>query len=255
MKKIIKEKETNSWDASKYTKHAHFVSELALPVVALLDPREGERILDLGCGEGALGLEIVRRGAEVYGVDLSPEMVAQARANGLEAEVMSVTQMPYEEEFDAVFSNAMLHWVREPELAVTHIARALKPGGRFVAEFGGQGNVQHIVAAMRTVFGRHPEYGMFDDFWFFPTPEQYTQILEQHGFEVSYIELIPRPTHIDDISHWLVVFTNGVTEHLNQRQTEQFRAEIREILTSSLYTQKDGWVADYVRLRVKAIKQ
>ena len=255
MKKIIKEKETNSWDASKYTKHAHFVSELALPVVALLDPREGERILDLGCGEGALGLEIVRRGAEVYGVDLSPEMVAQARANGLEAEVMSVTQMPYEEEFDAVFSNAMLHWVREPELAVTHIARALKPGGRFVAEFGGQGNVQHIVAAMRTVFGRHPEYGMFDDFWFFPTPEQYTQILEQHGFEVSYIELIPRPTHIDDISHWLVVFTNGVTEHLNQSQTEQFRAEVREILTSSLYTQRDGWVADYVRLRVKAIKQ
>jgi 2-isopropylmalate synthase len=107
---------------------------------------------------------------------------------------------------------------------------------------------------MQAVFGRHPEYGKFDDFWFFPTPEQYTQILKKHGFEVSYIELIPRPTPIDDISHWLAVFTNGVTEHLNQSQTERFRAEVGETLTSSLYTQKDGWVADYVRLRVKAIK-
>ena len=253
--KTTKEKETNSWNADKYNKHAHFVSELALPVVELLDPKVGEKILDLGCGEGRLGLEIAKQGAEVYGIDLSPEMVTQARANGLKAEVMSATEMPFDQEFDAVFSNAMLHWVRESELAVTHIAKALKSGGRFVAEFGGQGNVQHIVAAMRTVFGRHPVYGMFDDFWFFPTPEQYTHILEQHGFEVSYIKLIPRPTPIDDISHWLVVFTNGVTEHLNQSQTEQFRAEVREILTSSLYTQRDGWVADYVRLRVKAIKQ
>ncbi len=254
MKKTTKEKETNSWNADRYNKHAYFVSELALPVVALLDPKEGEKILDLGCGEGRLGLEIAKRGAEVYGVDLSSEMVNQARANGLEAEVMSATEIPFEQEFDAVFSNATLHWVREPELAVKHIAQALKPGGRLVAEFGGEGNVQRIVTAMRTVFERHPEYGKFDDFWFFPTPEQYTQILENHGFEVSYVELIPRPTPIDDIANWLAVFTNGVTEYLESSQTEQFREEVREILKKTLYAEEEGWMADYVRLRVKAIK-
>ena len=254
MKKTTKEKETNNWNADRYNTHAHFVSELALPVVDLLDPQEGEKILDLGCGEGRLGLEIAKQGAEVYGVDLSPEMVTQARANGLEAEVMSVTEMSFAQEFDAVFSNATLHWVREPQRAVSHIAKALKRGGRFVAEFGGEGNVQHIIKAMRTVFAAHPEYGKFDDFWFFPTPEQYTQILEKHGFEVCYIELIPRPTPIDDIANWLAVFTNGLTAHLRSSQTEQFRAEVREILKRTIYTADEGWVADYVRLRVKAIK-
>jgi len=253
--KTNKQKETNSWDADRYNTHAHFVSALALPVVDLLDPQEGEKILDLGCGEGTLGLEIIRRGARVYGVDLSEEMVTQAKANGLEAEVMSVTDMPFEQVFDAVFSNAMLHWVREPALAVAHIARALKPGGRFVAEFGGAGNVHHIVEAMRTVFQRHPEYGVFDDFWYFPTPEQYAEILEKYGLEVAYIELIPRPTPIDDIANWLAVFTNGVTEHLNDSQTEQFRTEVRALLKETNYTEAEGWVADYVRLRVKAIKQ
>jgi len=254
MKTTTKEKETNSWNADNYQQHASFVSALALPVVDLLDPQEGERILDLGCGEGTLGLEIARCGASVLGVDLSAEMVAKARENGLEAEVMSVTQMPFDEKFDAVFSNAMLHWVREPELAVAHIARALKRGGRFVAEFGGAGNVHHIVEAMRAVFQRYPEYGVFDDFWYFPTPEQYSAILEKYGFDVQYIELIPRPTPVDDISHWLVLFTNGVTEHLGVEQTAQFRAEVREILKQTIYTVEEGCVADYVRLRVKAIK-
>jgi len=255
MKTTTKEKETNSWNADNYQQHASFVSALALPVVELLDPQEGERILDLGCGEGTLGLEIARHGASVLGVDLSAEMVAKARENGLEAEVMSVTQMPFDEAFDAVFSNAMLHWVREPELAVAHIAKALRSGGRFVAEFGGAGNVHHIVEAMRAAFQSHPEYGVFDDLWYFPTPEQYRVILEAHGFEVASIELIPRPTPIDDIAHWLALFTNGVTEYLSSEQTAQFRAEVRERLKESSYTEAEGWVADYVRLRVKAIKQ
>ncbi len=249
------EKETNSWNADNYQQHASFVSALALPVVDLLNPQEGERILDLGCGEGTLGLEIARYGASVLGVDLSAEMVAKARENGLEAEVMSVTQMPFDEAFDAVFSNAMLHWVREPELAVAHIAKALKSGGRFVAEFGGAGNVHHIVEAMRAVFWSHLEYGVFDDLWYFPTPEQYSKILEAHGLEITSIELIPRPTPIDDIAHWLALFTNGVTEHLSPKQTAQFRVEVRERLKESSYTEAEGWVADYVRLRVKAIKQ
>ncbi len=245
--------QTNTWHAENYRKHARFVSELAMPAVDLLAPKSGEKILDLGCGEGTLGLEIVRRGSEVFGVDLSEKMVAKARANGLEAEVMSVTNMPFRAEFDAVFSNAMLHWVREPELAVANIVRALKPGGRFVAEFGGAGNVHHIVEAMRTVFTRHPEFGIFDDFWYFPTPEAYTEILERHDLSVTYIELIPRPTPIDDIAHWLAIFTNGVTKHLDEAQTAMFRQEVREELKSTNYTEDEGWVADYVRLRVRAI--
>jgi len=245
--------ETNTWNPNNYRNHASFVSELALPVVDLLAPKAGERILDLGCGDGTLGLEIIRRGAEVLGVDLSKEMVAKAQANGLDAEVMSVTNLPFRAEFDAVFSNAMLHWVREPELAVANIARSLKPGGRFVAEFGGAGNVHHIIEAMRTVFARHPEFGVFDDFWYFPTPEAYAEILERHGFDVPYIELIPRPTPIDDIAHWLAIFTNGVTEHLDEAQTAMFREEVRERLKSTNYTDEKGWVADYVRLRVRAV--
>jgi len=255
MKKTIKEKETNYWNADHYTTHARFVSELALPVVELLDPQAGEKILDLGCGEGTLGLEIINRGAAVYGVDLSEEMVTQARINGLEAERMSVADMSFKGEFDAVFSNAMLHWVREQERAVENIIKALKRGGRFVAEFGGMGNVHHIVEAMRSVFAGHPEYGHFHDLWYFPTPEQYGKILEEHGFTVISIELIPRPTPIDDIRNWLAVFSNGVTAHLNDSQTAQFRAEVREILKTTNHSIQEGWVADYVRLRVLAIKK
>jgi len=247
-------KETNTWNPTRYAQHANFVSELALPVVDLLDPQPGETILDLGCGEGMLGLEIARRDAKVLGVDLSQEMVERAQSNGLDAEVMSVTDMPYIEAFDAVFSNAMLHWVRESELAIVNIVRALKPGGRFVAEFGGHGNVHHIVEAMRAVFAAHPEYGSFDDFWYFPTPEAYTMLLEKHGLVVEYIERIPRPTPIDDIANWLGIFTNGVTEHLDDAQTKRFRIQVRDRLKNRIYTEEHGWVADYVRLRVKAVK-
>jgi SAM-dependent methyltransferase len=248
-------KETNSWNANRYKQHASFVSELALPVVALLDPKEGEKILDLGCGEGTLGLEIAKSGANVVAIDLSGAMVAKAQANGLEAQVMSATEMPFVEEFDAVFSNATLHWVKDSRLAIKNIAKALKTSGRFVAEFGGHGNVHRIINAMKEVFNRHPEYGKFDDFWYFPTPEEYSVLLEQYGFEVEYIELIPRPTPIDDIANWLAVFSNGITEHLDVEHTKQFRAEVREILKESIYSEQDGWVADYVRLRVKAIKR
>jgi 2-isopropylmalate synthase len=248
-------KETNSWNAEKYRKHAGFVSDLALPVVELLNPKEGEKILDLGCGDGVLGLEIAKYGTEVVGIDASENMVVKAKENGLNAKLISVTDMPFEQEFDAVFSNAMLHWVKEPRLAVENIAKALKRGGRFVAEFGGDGDIVNIERAMREVFARHPEYGEIDDFWFFPTTDEYKSILEEYGFEVRYIELIPRPTPIDDIANWLMLFTNGFTKSLTHEEQIQFREEVREILKSTNYSEKDGWVADYVRIRVEAYKR
>jgi len=246
--------ETNEWDSSKYSKHASFVSALALPVVDLLDPKEGEKILDAGCGDGTLALEIAKSGARVECIDASEDMVKKAKESGLSAKVMSVTNMPYIEEFDAVFSNAMLHWVRDSKEAVDNIAKALKPNGRFVAEFGGFGNVANIVEAMKQSFNNHMEFGEYDDFWYFPTPRQYKELLKSCGFRVDYIELIPRPTPIDNISNWLEVFTNGLTKNLTKEQIDIFRAEVKESLKGTNYSQNDGWVADYVRLRVKAVK-
>lgn len=250
----MKTKEINEWNANTYNKHADFVSVLGLPVVDLLNPKANEKILDLGCGDGTLAMEIEKYGSKVIAVDLSEDMVARAKEKGLDAHVMSVTELLYVDAFDAVFSNAVLHWVKESDLAVKNIYKALKSSARLVAEFGGHGNVHHIAEAMSEVFTRHPEYGVFDNPWYFPTVEEYTEILENNGFEVKYIECIPRPTPIDDIANWLTVFTNGVTEHLSLEQKEQFRFEVREILKEKIYSDDEGWVADYVRLRVEAVK-
>jgi len=246
--------EKNSWNPDEYKKHTSFVSELALPVVDLLDPKAGEKVLDLGCGDGTLALEIEHRGAEVLAVDLSEEMVQKAKENGIEAMVSSVTDLPFKEEFDAVFSNAVLHWVKQSDLAVDNIAKALKRGGRFVAEFGGKGNVHHLVQAMELAFKKHPEFGAFVNPWYFPSSAEYKTKLERNGFTVEYIELIPRPTPMEDIGKWLEIFANGVTIHLGKEQFELFKADCKEYLKEHIYTKDDGWVIDYVRLRVKATK-
>jgi len=249
-----KQKETNHWNPKSYNKHTAFVSQLALPVVDLLDPKEGEHILDVGCGDGTLAVEMERRGAKVVGVDMSNEMVEACRANGVEAYVDSVTALPYEEVFDAVFSNAMLHWVKDAKLAVQNIAKSLKKDGRFVCEFGGEGNAFALVSAMEEVFVKHPEFGVFDDPWYFPSVGAYKTLLESEGFRVEYAELIPRPTPMDDIMHWLDIFANGVTKHLSQEQFETFKEECRDILKTKIYSKEEGWMLDYIRLRVKAVK-
>jgi 2-isopropylmalate synthase len=244
----------NSWNASEYTKHASFVSNLALPVVDLLAPSEGEEVLDLGCGEGTLALEIQKSGAKVTGVDLSHEMVKSARAKGIDAMVMSVTEMEFKSRFDAVFSNAVLHWVKECETAVRNIYEALKPNGRFVAEFGGSGNCKIVVDAMKEVFKNHLEFGAFEDPWYFPSVEEYSKVLELCGFSVEYCELIPRPTPVDDIANWLDLFANGVTAHLSREEFAMFKEEVSRVAKQKLYDENNGWHVDYVRLRVKAIK-
>ena len=246
--------EKNSWNPDEYKKHTGFVSQLAMPVVDLLAPKAGERVLDLGCGDGTLALEIEHRGAEVLGIDLSEDMVQEARANGIDAMVASVTNLPFKEEFDAVFSNAMLHWVKENDLAVENIAKALKSGGKFVCEFGGEGNAHHLVQAMELAFKKHPEFGEFVNPWYFPSPADYKTKLENFGFKVEYIELIPRPTPMEDVGTWLEIFANGVTAHLGKEQLELFKTECKEYLKEHIYTKDVGWVIDYVRIRVKATK-
>lgn len=246
--------EKNNWNPDEYKKYTGFVSQLAMPVVDLLEPKSGERVLDVGCGDGTLALEIERRGAKVLGVDLSKEMVQKAGANGIDAMVASVTNLPFKEKFDAVFSNAMLHWVLEADLAVENIANSLKSGGRFVCEFGGEGNANYLVKAMELAFKKHPEFGEFINPWYFPSPAAYKSKLEQFGFKVDYLESIPRPTPMEDIDKWLDIFANGVTKHLNKEQFELFKIECKNHLKEHIYTQKDGWILDYVRLRVKGVK-
>ena len=246
---------TNKWNADKYNKHANFVSNLASPVIDLLEPKKDEHILDLGCGDGTLAVEIEKFGANVVAVDLSESMVKRTKEKGIKAFVMSATELTFKNDFDAVFSNAVLHWVKDANEAIKKISKSLKSNGRFIAEFGGYGNIKYLTEAMQEVFDNHKEFGKFNNPWYFPKDTEYKQLLENNGFNVEYIELIPRPTKIDDISNWLDIFANGIVSHLTDEQQKQFKQEVRAILKPKIYSEEDGWVADYVRLRLKATKR
>ena len=255
VEKMKKIKEKNKWNPKTYNKHTAFVSQLALPVVDLLNPQEGEKILDVGCGDGTLAVEMECRGAKIIGVDMSAEMIEACKSRGVEAYVGSVTDLSYDNEFDAVFSNAMLHWVQDAKSAVQNIAKSLKSDGRFVCEFGGEGNALILITAMQEVFDRYDDFGDFHNPWYFPNVKEYRTLLESEGFSVEYIEIIPRPTPMDDISNWLDIFANGVTSHLSVVQFEVFKKEVTEILEKKIYSEEEGWMLDYKRLRVKAIKK
>ncbi len=243
-----------SWDAKKYVDHASFVATHGNPVVELLSPLKGERILDLGCGDGALTEQIQAAGAEVYGVDSSPSMIDKARQRGLSASVTSGDALIFKAEFDAVFSNAALHWIKNYDAVIAGVYGALKPGGRFVGEFGGEGNVHCLVQAMERVFSENSAFGEFTNPWFFPSADFYKERLESAGFKVDSIELIPRPTPLDSgVGEWLKIFANGIVGDLDDEQKVQFLSEVAARVEPVLF--KDGkWNADYVRLRFSATK-
>lgn len=180
------------WLPESYGAQGRFVSDLGAQVLALLDPRPGERLLDLGCGDGALTAQLVERGARVIGVDASAAMVEGARARGLEARIIDGQALPFEAAFEAVFSNAALHWMLQPERVIAGVHRALVPGGRFVAEMGGHGNVAAIHGALEGALGARGMAAPRDTF--FPTPEHYGDLLKAGGFQVESMALIPRPT-------------------------------------------------------------
>src|SRR6185312_15863910 len=156
------------WSAESYARNARFVADLGEPVVDWLDAKPAERVLDVGCGDGALTASIVARGADVVGVDSSPALVEAARARGIDAHVMDVYALPFNQEFDAAFSNAALHWMRETDLVISNIARALKPQGRFVGEMGAHGNVAAITTAILAVLRAHGIDGEARWPWYFP---------------------------------------------------------------------------------------
>jgi trans-aconitate methyltransferase len=239
------------WDPDAYDANARFVSDLGAGVVELLDPLPGERILDLGCGDGALTLSLMEAGAEVVGVDGSAEMIGAARAAGIDAHVVDGHRLAFDAEFDAVFSNAALHWMKRPDEVIAGVARALKPGGRFVGEMGGHGCVAAVVTALLAVLERRGINGKALIPWYFPTPGDYTQRLERGGFDVDTMLHFPRPTPLPgDVTGWLDTFAGPFLADV--ADPDETKAEAAELLRPSLCDEHGNWTVDYVRLRFSA---
>lgn len=247
------------WDAGSYATNGRFVATLASPVVELLAPQPGEHILDLGCGDGALTEQLAAAGAIVTGVDVSSSMVdaAQARslksARGFRIDHADATALTYEDEFDAVFSNAALHWIRDASQVLENIRRSLHPGGRFVAEMGGQGNIAAIRTALRAVLGEHGIDAEEAAASFYPSPSHYRRLLEAAGFRVNSIQLIPRPTPLPSgMESWLNTFRNGVLDRLPPAGRAAAVERAVALLKPVLCDFDGNWTADYVRLRFHA---
>jgi trans-aconitate methyltransferase len=249
------------WDAKLYDAKHDFVWKYGSDVVSLLDPRAGERILDLGCGTGHLTAQIAESGARVTGVDRSAEMVAAARLKypNLKFEISDARNLTFREEFDAVFSNATLHWIHEPELVLQGVWRALRPDGRFVAELGGKGNIRVMQDAFDVALG---ELGLARagevQPWYYPSVSEYSTLAENNGLEVRHITLFDRPTGLADgaagMRNWINMFGADYLGKAGAARREEFLGRVEEILRPKLF--RDGqWWADYRRLRLAAYKK
>jgi trans-aconitate 2-methyltransferase len=235
----------SGWDPARYQDKHSFVWRFGADLLELLAPQPGERILDAGCGTGQLTAEIARRGAQVVGLDKSPDMLAEARRNFPDlrfvlgdAASFAFSEAPFDQGFDAVFSNAALHWVKNAEGAVASVARALRPGGRFIAEFGGKGNIESVMAVLRRVLG--PDVDQKSP-WYYPTIGEYAPLLETHGLEVHQASLFDRPTPLEGengMEQWLRMFCQNFLLTLPPEGADETLCRVVEELRPVLY--RDG---------------
>jgi SAM-dependent methyltransferase len=235
---------TSQWDAADYARVGGFVPALGQAALDLLDPQPGEHILDIGCGDGTLTLKIKEMGAEVVGIDNSLSMVAAAKAKGLDARLMDAADLKFGEAFDAVFSNATLHWVLDKERAARAIWFALKPGGRFAGEMGGRGNLARLrVALDNELVARGYGPPTYAANWY-PSVEEFTAVYEQAGFKDIEARLIERPTSLDHgVAAWVTTFRAGWLDRAGVPHDQ------RQTIAEAVANRVGSDVADYVRLR------
>lgn len=249
------------WDANLYDDKHAFVFQYGESVLELLGVKPGERILDLGCGTGHLTKKIWEEGAEVIGIDASPEMIAQAKENypELDFRVANGADFSFDESFNAVFTNATLHWIHDADGVIKSVYKALRQGGRFVGEFGGKGNNQLMMAAAATVLKAHGYLkGDFILPWYFPSTAEYATRLEAGGFRVTFATHFDRPTLLQDgrdgIAKWFNMFGSSVFKMVPDAELPQILNEITDLLQPT--NEMDGqWYADYKRLRFIAVKE
>jgi len=250
----------HNWDTSLYEDKHAFVWQYGEDLLQWLNPKPGELILDLGCGTGQLTAKIAEFGAEAMGIDSATTMIDKARQNypHLRFEVADARNFQINKPLDAVFSNATLHWIKEPEAAIASIYQALKPQGRFVAEFGGQGNIQSIVQALYQAFEKFdlPNPQTLNP-WYFPSISEYTTLLETQGFEVTHAILFARPTPLADgtagMKNWIQMFASVFLAKLSAEEQGEVLRTVEDYLKPTLY-RDNFWTADYRRLRIVAIK-
>ena len=248
-------KPSTTWDPQTYATNARFVSELGEPLLQLLEARPGELILDLGCGDGALTEKIAGSGCTVIGVDASLSQLQAAKERVLNVVAMDGHQLGFRRRFDAVFTNAALHWMKRPETVAACVVNSLKSGGRYVGEFGGRGNVEKIRSVLHAALKRRGIDPAPIDPWYYPSPEEYLELLSSTGFIVTHIELIARPTKLPgDILAWLEIFAQAFTRSVAEAQRKHFVEEVRNELATCLCDDAGSWYVDYVRLRFKATK-
>ncbi|MDQ0195704.1 class I SAM-dependent methyltransferase [Paenibacillus wynnii] len=248
------------WNSGDYDSDMAFVSQFGESLMDLLNPSPGERIMDWGCGTGDLAAAIAARGTNVTGIDASAEMIHTARSKYPQITFVEADGQSYVSEapVDAIFSNAALHWLLDKNGTASSISSSLRTNGRFIAEFGGQGNIDSIVNTLPRAF---TAAGCLDKLqlpWYFPTIGEYTTLLEKHGLTVQLALCFDRPTPLEageqGFARWMNTFANGILSVLTPSEREEVIEYMVKELKPSLY-QKERWVMDYRRIRIAAYKR
>ena len=245
---------TTSWNPAIYARDARFVADLGQPLLELLAPKNGEIIMDLGCGDGAL-TEKIAQSVAVVGADASFAQARAAKERGLSIVVVDGHNLCFKRQFDAVFTNAALHWMQQPENVVEEVWQCLKSGGRFVGEFGGQGNVETVRSALHEALRRRGIEPSVLDPWYFPSAEDFSNLLINSNFTVRSIEIVERPTQLPgELLDWLEIFAQPFTNAIDKDHQESFLDEVCQRSKTALRNPEGRWTLDYVRLRFAATK-